>query len=84
MLGMKIVDYGSKKDSVVIYNKLVDFERLSRYLFILSIKDGQQYSINFTKEENMLLSAIFGSTEMDFEDEKAIDNIFNRYFYFLC
>ena len=29
----------------------------------------------------MLLSAIFGSTEMDFEDEKAIDNIFNRYFF---
>lgn len=79
LLGMKMVDYGSKKDSVVIYNKLVDFERLSRYLFILSVKDGQQYSINFTKEENILILSIFGSGELYFEDKGAIDNIFNRY-----
>jgi len=79
MLGMKIVDYGSKKDSVVIYNKNVDFDKLSRYLFILSNRDGQQYGLNFTKEDNLLLLSIFASTELYFEDKKAKENIFNQY-----
>ena len=77
--GMKIADYNSLKNSVVIFEKSVDIGKLSKYLFVLSVRDGRNYKINFTKEENMLLLAIFGSTEMDFEDEKAIDNIFNRY-----
>jgi len=79
IMGMKIADYNSKRDSRVIINSSVKFDKLARYLFILSLRDGKNYRINFTKEENILILAIFGSFVLDFEDETNIDIIFNRY-----
>lgn len=79
MEGKKIADYHSSKDSVVLFNKTVKMDRLYKYLFILSVLDGKKYNINFTNEDNILLLSIKGSFELDYLDEIAKNNIFNRY-----
>jgi len=79
ILDKKIAFYNSPKNSVVLFDNKLKLDKLNKYLFILSFRDGKKYSIDFTQEENVLIRSIVASYELDYEDEKAKEEIFNRY-----
>jgi len=79
MMGAKILNYHSNKDSVLIFNNKVKKNKLFKYALVLSILEGKSFDIVITVEDNIILQAIKLSRKMDFENKDSLDDIFNGY-----
>lgn len=79
MMGAKILNYHSNRDSAIIFNNKVKKDKLYKYSLILSILEGKQFDLAITAEDNIILQAIKLSNKMDFENKESLDDIFNGY-----
>jgi len=80
LMKLKIVKFNSEKNKVVIYNdKMVNFDKLCKYIFILKILENNNSSLNLTSEDINILSCIIEAKILDFFDKNNLDNIFNSY-----
>lgn len=79
LLGMKILDYNSERNSVIVFNNSINKDILYKYALILSLAEGK-IKLDLTPGEREVIDSIKLAKELDFHNN--LDNIFNAYLRF--